>query len=115
MALVAASALAVCFEGGCSPPPGPPGVSCSQDSDCEVGLECLPFEVPPDSGTDGGCSSPGQECLLPCQTTPDCATGGVGLVCFAACGGTPACEPGGYDGIPVDAEPPSEAGTTSDQ
>jgi hypothetical protein len=53
--------------------------------------------------------------LLPCQTTTDCATGGVDLVCFGACGGTPACEPAGFDGIPDDAEAPPDGAMTGDR
>jgi hypothetical protein len=115
VALALAMAFATLPESACGPKSsGIAGISCSQDSDCNAGLACLDFEVPSDGGADAGCSSLGKECLQPCGTTLDCATGGPGLVCFASCGGTPACEPAGFDGIPGDADATTDAEVTGD-
>jgi hypothetical protein len=115
MSPAAACALAAWPQGGCGPrSSGIPGISCGQDSECNSGLQCLDFKVPSEAGADAGCDSLGKECLQPCLTSADCAAGGVGLVCFASCGGTPACEPASYDGIPADAEVPTDAGKTGD-
>jgi hypothetical protein len=91
-ALAAAAVLVASYCASCSSTSGgAEGLSCSVDSDCFNGLECLPYMV----NADGGCASLGNECLQPCQTDSDCATGpsiGLGLVCQTACGTKPACE-----------------------
>ncbi len=87
VALVAASSCAA----GCDATSGAEGITCETDSDCTNGLKCLPAYTI----VDGGCSSIGNECLQPCQTDPDCASGpsaGLGLACFTSCGSTPTCQ-----------------------
>ncbi len=97
-ALLAASCCASCG----STSAGVEGLSCSVDGDCFSGLACLPYMVT----TDGGCASLGSECLQPCQTNSDCASGpstGLGLVCQTACGAKPACETAPLSTLATDA------------
>ncbi len=68
---------------------GDEGISCTADGDCMSGLRCLPFMVT--SGT--GCTSPGLECLQPCESDADCANLNGGFACLRSCPGTAACEP----------------------
>jgi hypothetical protein len=95
--------------GACSPvSSGIEGVTCSSDSDCMNGLQCLTY-VLPEGGADGGCSTEfGLECLRPCKSNSDCSSDTAGFVgCIAACGGLGVCEPGvGYT--------PADAGTDAD-
>jgi hypothetical protein len=90
--LAAAVLAAGCCAGCGSTSGGAEGLSCTVDSDCFTGLECLAYMV----SADGGCASLGNQCLQPCQVDSDCATGPstglVGLFCQTACGTKPACE-----------------------
>jgi|HubBroStandDraft_1064217.scaffolds.fasta_scaffold435884_2 hypothetical protein len=92
-ARLAAAVLAAGYGAGCSSPSGgAEGLSCSVDSDCFNGLECLPYMM----SAEGGCASLGNQCLQPCQTDSDCTTGPstglIGLFCQTTCGAKPACE-----------------------
>lgn len=107
-------ALSLFAAGGCGETTsGIEGISCTQDSDCNSGLKCLPYEGFTDGGggNDAGCASSGSECLAPCTTNADCTAAGPGLICFASCGaGT--CEAPGVLGVPpLSAEAGPEAGS----
>jgi hypothetical protein len=80
----------------CSPKTsGLEGISCSTDSDCGAGLKCLAYSIVVDGGADGGCTSLGKICALPCATDTDCGSLDAGFVCSSSCNPAPVCLPGG--------------------
>jgi len=86
LVLLVALVLPGCDSGSL---PGFLGISCGQTSDCNSGLQCLDYMAV----VDGGCTSLGKQCLLPCQTAADCASAGAGFGCYAACGTQTVCQP----------------------
>ena len=102
----------------CSPTSsGAQGVSCTQDTDCGPGLQCLSESLPSE---DGGCTGVGMECLLLCSTDAECVGSlGAGFECSKGpCGaGTLACQPvapAGDGGSGADARAPSDGGAGLD-
>jgi hypothetical protein len=69
------------------------GISCSTDSDCTPPLRCLAYAVFVDGGADGGCTSLGKICALPCASTTDCASL-TSFVCSSECNSSAVCQPG---------------------
>jgi len=68
---------------------GHEGISCQVDSDCGAGLKCLTYAV----FVDGGCTSLGKICALPCATDTDCGPLDAGFVCSSSCNAAPVCVP----------------------
>jgi hypothetical protein len=68
-----------CTSGGTLPP----SAVCEETSECEDGLECLPFAT-----FDGPvCTEVGTACTKTCETDADCAVFGASFKCFANCDG----------------------------
>jgi len=90
-ALAVAGVIASLVAAGCSPvTSGSEGVSCTEQSDCNSGLTCLPYlQV----NADGGCASLATACLQKCETNEDCANLAPGFACMTSCGGAFVCEP----------------------
>jgi hypothetical protein len=105
-ALVVVGTLGSVIGAGCSPTTsGSEGVSCTEQSDCTSGLQCVPYlQI---NEVDGGCSILSSECLQTCATDEDCANVAFGFTCMTQCGGTPVCEPPMT--IPSDASPSIDA------
>jgi hypothetical protein len=123
-ALAVAGAIGSFVAAGCGPvTSGTEGVSCTQQSDCNTGLTCLPYlQI---NETDGGCAALGTVCLQKCATDEDCANVASGFTCMTACGGTPVCEPPmfyddalvvgpGSDASSVDGANPTDAASPID-
>jgi hypothetical protein len=91
-ALVVAGATGSLVAAGCgTATSGAEGISCTEQSDCNTGLACLPYlQI---NQEDGGCMMLATSCLQKCTTDEDCANLALGFVCMTACGGTPVCEP----------------------
>lgn len=73
---------------GCGP--GGLGAYCSASSECEEGLECVPYQSL--EITNGGLECVSQPlCSIPCETDEDCTSVlGEGHICQDSCG-TGAC------------------------
>jgi hypothetical protein len=90
-AIAVTGVIASLVAAGCSPvSSGAEGVSCTEQSDCNSGLTCLPYLQ---INADGGCASLATACLQKCETNEDCANLAPGFACMTSCGGTFACEP----------------------
>jgi hypothetical protein len=86
--------LAIGFFAACGPrTSGHEGISCQVDSDCSAGLKCLAYAILVDGGADGGCTSLGKICALPCGTNADCSLLDAGFVCSFSCNAAPVCVP----------------------
>jgi hypothetical protein len=86
--------LVIALFAACGPrTSGHEGISCQVDSDCGPGLKCLTYAVFVDGGADGGCTSLGKICALPCATDMDCGPLDAGFVCSASCNAAPVCVP----------------------
>ena len=82
------------FVAACGPrTSGHEGISCQGDGDCNGGLKCLAYAVFVDGGADGGCTSLGKICALPCATDTDCGPLDAGFVCSSSCNAEPVCVP----------------------
>jgi hypothetical protein len=89
-ALAAAGVIGSSMAAGCGPvTSGVQGVSCTDQSDCSDGLECLPIiQI-----TDAGCQTLSSACQQKCTTNQDCVNSGADFTCLTECGGTAVCEP----------------------
>jgi hypothetical protein len=89
-ALATAGVIGTFMAAGCGPvTSGAQGVSCTDQSDCINGLECLPIiQI-----TDAGCQTLSSACQQKCTTDQDCVNSGADFTCLTECGGTPVCEP----------------------
>lgn len=67
------------------------GATCEATSQCEAGLECLPFSV----FQGDTCEDVGLMCTTGCNVTDDCAPLGSNYQCFATCDAGETCGPTG--------------------
>lgn len=65
------------------------GSTCSVDTECATGLQCLAFDV----HADGGCNTAGNACSKTCVTDVDCENlePGANFKCFSGCTGAKFC------------------------
>ncbi len=66
----------------------PPSAECEETSDCDDGLECLPFGV----FEQNVCREVATTCSKTCATNADCAPLGPTFMCFATCDQTMNCQ-----------------------
>src|ERR1700689_3765608 len=87
--------LAIGLSAACGPKTsGQEGITCQVDSDCVAGLKCLAYAVFVDGGADGGCTSLGKICTLPCATDTDRGPLDAAFVWPSSCNPAPVCVPG---------------------
>lgn len=111
-AIATAGAIGSLLAEGCSPvTSGAEGVSCTDQSDCNTGLTCLPYLQ---INADGGCASLATACLQKCAMNEDCVNY-LGFTCMTSCGGTPVCEPEMiFTDMDASAPPDADAGSPAD-